>query len=271
MEAARALLAWRGDAYGGWQLQPDVPTVQAAVEQAVSRIMDVERVVVRAAGRLDAGVHAEAQVVAFDVPADRSAHALWRGMNGLLPDDIACLALAATHRGFDPRRANSGKTYRYRVLTRATKCPFRRRSCWHVGRPLDVSAMQTAAAALVGRHDFSSFRASGCSATHPNRRVRALQVTTDGDEVRILVDGEAFLRHQVRIMAGALVEVGLARRPPRWMVEVLQARDRAAGARTAPAHGLCLERVHFSPPLSWDVGQAPSDGEGGAASRASPP
>lgn len=264
MEAARALLAWRGDAYAGWQCQPNVPTVQQAVERAVSRIMDTERVTVRAAGRLDAGVHAKEQVVAFDVPAERSTHAIWRGLNGLLPDDIACLALSATHRGFDPRRASAGKTYRYRVLTRPTKCPFRTRSCWHVGRSLDVVAMQNAALALVGKHDFSSFRASGCGSAHPNRRVRAVQVFRVGDEVRLVVDGEAFLRHQVRIMAGALVEVGLKRKPPSWMSEVLRARDRSAGARTAPAHGLCLERVHFSPSLTWEVGASPWDRNPGA-------
>jgi len=259
MDAARVLLAWRGDAYGGWQLQPDVPTVQGAVEHAVSRIMDVERVVVRAAGRLDAGVHAEAQVVAFDVPARRTPQALLRGLNGLLPPDIACLALSPTDASFDPRRRNAGKTYRYRLLNRPVKCPFRAGVSWHVRRRLDIDAMQAAAHALVGLHDFTSFRASGCTAAHPNRRVRSVTVSRVRDEVRVVVDGEAFLRHQVRIMVGCLAEVGLGRRPASWMADVLASRDRSKGARTAPAHGLCLERVHFAPALSWLVGRPPWD------------
>jgi len=257
MKAARALLAWRGEAYGGWQLQPNVPTVQGVVEAAVSQIMARRRVVVRAAGRLDAGVHAIAQVVAFEVPEPRSPRVVHRGLNGLLPDDVACVALSPTTRAFDPRRFNRGKIYRYRLLNKWRKCPFRAGSCWRVGQELDVDAMREAATALVGKHDFSSFRAAGCAAMHPVRGVRSIRFEETHDEVVVVIEGEAFLRHQVRIMTGCLVEVGLGRRPPSWLEGVVAARDRAAAARTAPPHGLWLERVLFEPELSWEVGEDP--------------
>ena len=257
LEGACALLAWNGSAYGGWQLQPNAPTVQGEVERALARLMARDRVVVRAAGRLDAGVHAHAQVVGFAVAAPRTAKALFRGLNGLLPPDIACLALAPAVRDFDPRRVSRGKTYRYRFLVREARCPFRHREAWHIGRPLDLAAMHSAAQALVGRHDFTSFRASGCSAAHPLRRIRAIDIEHRGDEVHVVVDGEAFLRHQIRIIAGCLVEVGLRRKPAGWLRGVLDACDRTRAARTAPAHGLTLERVHFDPPLQWTEGGPP--------------
>ena len=219
--------------------------------------MNQERVVVRAAGRLDAGVHARAQIVSFKVTSKRSTMALFRGLNGLLPADVACLALSAAAPDFDPRRYNRGKTYRYRLLVRKARCPFRRSQCWHVGRLLDVPAMRLAAQCLVGQHDFTSFRASGCSARHPVRRVRAIEIQPFDDELHLVVNGEAFLRHQVRIMVGSLVEVGLGRREPDWLGSVLAATDRTVAARTAPAHGLSLERVHFHPPLEWEYGSAP--------------
>ena len=251
---ACVLLAWRGDAYGGWQLQPHVPTVQAALESVLAKLMGETRVVARAAGRLDAGVHACGQLVAFPVVRPRTLQALWRGLNGLLPPDIVCLAIAPCAADFDPRRANRGKTYRYRVLPRTARCPFRATSAWHVGRSLDVAAMVEAARFLEGRHDFSTFRAVGCAARHPVRVVRSVTVTELEDEVAIVVDGEAFLRHQVRIMAGCLVEVGLGKRPPTWVGEIRNACDRTLAARTAPAHGLWLERVHLAEPLKWAAG-----------------
>lgn len=256
-EAARALLAWRGERYGGWQLQPNVPTVQGEVEAVLQQIMNCAREPVRAAGRLDAGVHAEAQLVTFLVHGRRTPGALYKGLNGLLPPDIACLALSSAPATFDPRGSSSGKIYRYRFLLREARCPFRDWGSWHVARPLDVDAMRAAAALLIGLHDFTSFQATGCAARHPVRRLRSLEVEDRGEEVHLVVDGEAFLRHQVRIIAGCLVEVGRGRRPPEWMGDLLAVRDRTQAARTAPAHGLTLEKVHFRPALTWEHGAPP--------------
>ncbi len=257
LAAARVLLAWDGTAYGGWQLQPNVETVQGAVERVLAQLMDRDRVIARAAGRLDAGVHAEAQVVSFAVMSRRTTRELFRGMNGLLPDDIACLALSSAADGYDPRRENCGKTYRYRFLVRENRCPFRRTRCWHLGRALDLESMRRAARWLLGAHDFTSFRASGCTALHPVRMIRSIELDLVGDEVHLVVHGNAFLRYQVRIMAGCLAEVGLGRQPPEWMGAVLAAADRNRAARTAPAHGLTLERVHFWSALDWEHGEDP--------------
>jgi tRNA pseudouridine38-40 synthase len=254
---AAALLAWDGSAYGGWQLQPHVETVQGVVERVLARMLNRDRVVVRAAGRLDAGVHAQGQVVAFEVTAPRTLRALHRGLNGLLPADIACLAMGAVPADFDPRRVNHGKTYRYRFLVRPSRCPFRRGHVWHVGRELDCNAMQVAARHLLGQHDFTSFRASGCTARHPVRRIRSVQIQDRGDEVHLVVDGEAFLRHQVRIIAGCLAEVGLWRQPSEWLAELIEVRDRTLAARTAPAAGLSLERVHMNGAVAWTEGAEP--------------
>jgi tRNA pseudouridine38-40 synthase len=239
-------LAWDGSAYVGWQVQPNGPSIQAACEAALAELLGGERVRLRAAGRTDAGVHALDQVVGMRCHTLRDADALVRGLNALLPPDIACLSAERAPDDFEPRAWVERKTYRYRILSRQAHCPFRARFAWHRRRELDLTAMQEGAVHLVGRHDFSSFRAQGCSAAHPNRVIESVRVLAHEDEIWMEFLGNAFLRHQVRIMVGTLVDVGQDRIGPDELRRIVVARDRSAAGATAPAHGLVLVGVELA-------------------------
>jgi len=205
---------------------------------------------VDATGRTDAGVHARAQVVGFRASTPRTADALRRGLDALLPSDIGCLEVRPAPEGFDPRRWTRGKHYRYRVLQREVRCPFRERWTWRMRPGLDVVAMAAAAAELVGNHDFSSFRSAGCGAAHARRTlVSAVVSEHEPDELHLDFRGNGFLRHQVRIMVGTLVDVGQGRRSVAQVAEALEARVRSAAGPTAPPRGLWL--------MSADVGDTP--------------
>jgi tRNA pseudouridine38-40 synthase len=236
-------LCWDGGAYVGWQRQPNGPSIQAAVEAALRQLLGGESVTVRATGRTDAGVHAAIQIAGFRCQTARTPTALKRGLNACLPRDIACLGVAAAPLDFDPRRWTLGKRYRYRLLVREPRCPFREGFVWHLADSLDVPAIRLAAGELEGRHDFGAFRAAGCGAAHAVRTIERVDVARSDDEVHIDFVGNGFLRHQVRIMVGTLVEVGRGRRTGQQVAAALAARDRAQAGPTAPAAGLWLQEV----------------------------
>jgi tRNA pseudouridine38-40 synthase len=243
MPVYRLDLAWRGDGFAGWQVQPGQPTVQGAIEQALSRVCGGAPASVRAAGRTDAGVHAAHQVAAAEVAVARPVEALQRGLLALLPPAVSVLDVQVAPEDFDPRAWSLEKHYRYRILTRRPRCPFRDGLVLHHPHRIDVERMARAAQDAVGRHDFSAFRAVGCGAAHAVRTIVAAQVSAAGDEVHIDVHGNGFLRHQVRILAGTLLEVGEGRRGVDAVQQAIHARDRAAAGPTAPAHGLWLMRA----------------------------
>lgn len=239
----RLVVAYHGAAYHGWQIQPQVPTVEGALTDALER-MTGQRPKVWGASRTDAGVHALGQVAAFDHDGPHDAKTFYRALNHLTPDDVAIVAADVVPDGFHPRHSARGKIYRYDLWTRYERSPFLGDRSMHVRRPLDVAAMQAAADRLVGEHDFSSFRAAGCDASSPVRRILAIRVLDPGDgRVRVRVAGSAFLKYMVRNIVGTLVEVGVGRRPPEWIDAVLSARDRSAAGATAEPRGLTLVRV----------------------------
>jgi tRNA pseudouridine38-40 synthase len=235
----RATMAWRGTAYVGWQRQPNGLSIQAVMERCLGKVCGRDPIQVTAAGRTDSGVHALAQCVVFKTQ-DRSADELLKGLNFWLPDDIAVLDVAPAAPGFNPRQDAKQKLYRYRILQRIAPCPFRGDLTWHRRHWLDVDAMAEGAAYLVGEHDFTTFRASGCSAKIPVRNIHSLTVQRESDEIVVEVKGGGFLRHQVRIIVGTLAQVGAGRCLPSSIEGMLFARDRAAAGPTAPGHGLCL-------------------------------
>lgn len=237
-------LEYDGTAFAGWQAQPGARSVQGVLEAALSSFLG-EPVRVASSGRTDAGVHAWGQVAAFTTAVERSDKAVRDGLNALLPDDVAVRHAERAPDDFDPRRWTRTKRYRYVWLDRPTRSPLRRTRAWHVRDPLDVDAMHAAAQALVGRHDFTSFRASGCNARHPVRHLDALAVRRADDEVWLEVDGNGFLRHMIRIVAGTLADVGRGRRAATDVAAILGARDRARAGKTAPAHGLYLVSVTY--------------------------
>ena len=237
-------LEYDGADFCGWQLQPEQRSVQGVVERALETLFG-EPVRVHPSGRTDAGVHALAQVAHFDAAVQRTPREVRDATNSMLPPDVAVVGAERVPDDFDARHWALSKRYRYRWIDRPARSPLRRRRAWHLRGPLDAVAMDAAAQHLVGQHDFSSFRASGCTADHPVRVVREIHVRRQGDEVDLHARGHGFLRHMVRIVAGTLTEVGLGRRPVEWVGEVLRARHRPAAGRTAPARGLTLLAVEY--------------------------
>ena len=244
MPRIRLTLEYDGTDFVGWQRQLNGRSVQTVVEAALAELLGVWVQAV-AAGRTDSGVHALGQVVAFDAPRPLPAQAYLRGLTGLLPPDVAVVAAAEVPDGFDPRRWATGKRYRYCLTRRPSRSPLLRRTHWELFGPLDVGAMQTAARALVGTHDFTSFRAADCEAPHARRTLRTVQLADLGETLQIELEGTAFLKHMVRNVVGSLVEVGRGKHPPEWIAELLAARDRTLAGPTAPAHGLTLVEVTY--------------------------
>ncbi|HSP20173.1 MAG TPA: tRNA pseudouridine(38-40) synthase TruA [Myxococcaceae bacterium] len=244
MPRVRLTLEYDGTDFVGWQRQLNGRSVQEVLERALGELLGAP-VAAAAAGRTDSGVHALGQVVAFDAPRALPGKAYVRGLSSLLPADLAVVAAEEVPDTFDPRRWATGKRYRYLVSRRASRAPLLRRTHWEVFTALDVGAMRASSAALLGTHDFSSFRAADCEAPHPRRTLRTLTLHEDSDVLRLEVEGTAFLKHMVRNVVGSLVEVGRGKRPPGWIAEVLAAKDRTLAGPTAPAHGLTLVEVSY--------------------------
>jgi tRNA pseudouridine38-40 synthase len=242
MRNLRFVIAYQGTAYAGWQIQPQVPTVQGVIEEKLRQITQ-RPCRLRAAGRTDAGVHARGQVANFRTEAPLASHALYRGLNALLPEDIAVLSVEEVPFEFDTRRHNRGKHYRYSIWNERTPTPEKAVTTYHLHRALDLGAMSLAARLLVGTHDFASFRSASCEQESTVRTLYRCTVSCEGGLIQIDVEGTAFLQNMVRIIVGTLLEVGQGRRTPDAIRELLAARDRKRAGVTVPAHGLCLMKV----------------------------
>lgn len=240
-------LEYDGTPFAGWQLQGDQPTVQREVEAALLKFLG-HPTRIHAAGRTDTGVHAAMQVACFDTEVVRAASQVRDGLNAHLPPAVACVSAVQVPATFDPRRAPHTKTYRYTYVCRPARSPLRLQRGWHVRGPVDAASMHTAIQAMVGTHDLTTFRAVGCTSTHPVRTVVSAEVTVHGDEVQLRIRGTGFLRHSVRILAGCLREVGRGLRDPDWIATLITERDRKKAARTAPADGLLLESIEYHDP-----------------------
>ena len=238
-------IEYDGSAFHGWQVQRHTTlTVQAAVEQAVARVA-AHPVRVVCAGRTDTGVHAVGQVVHFDTDAERQPQNWVLGSNVNLPASVAVSWAIPVEAAFHARFSAEARSYRYLILNRPTRSSlWAGRATW-IHRPLDAEAMHAAGQALVGTHDFSSYRAMGCQAKSPVRTLHSLSVTRYGELIVLHVHANAFLHHMIRNIAGVLSAIGRGERAPGWAAEVLGLRDRTLGGVTAPADGLYLERVWY--------------------------
>lgn len=243
------MLEYDGTAYNGWQRQPHGISVQLRVEEALRRVLGGEQVSVVASGRTDSGVHALGQVCSIRAETPRLPEHIRDGLNHELPPDISCLGAERVSPRFHAQLSATGKLYRYVLRVGPSRSALRRERCWQQRGPLNLSAMQEALDRLVGEHDFTSFRASGCCAKSPVRRIRTATIGEVADEVWIELYGEGFLRHQVRNIVGSLITVGRERQPPGWFDTLLQAKDRRIASRTAPPQGLYLVRVDYPPEL----------------------
>jgi tRNA pseudouridine38-40 synthase len=233
-----------GSGYCGWQTQPSGCAVQDVLDAALSGIA-THRVQSQCAGRTDAGVHALGQVVHFDSDAARPLTAWVRGVNTLLPGSVAVLWAREVGAEFHARYSARGRTYQYLLLNRPERPGLHAgRVGWH-HRPLDVERMRAAAEPLLGRHDFSAFRAAECQARSPVKELRQAAIERRAELLLFEFAADAFLHHMVRNLVGALVKVGDGSRPVEWMQQLLQGRDREVAAPTSAAGGLYLTAVEY--------------------------
>ncbi|MCU7905055.1 MAG: tRNA pseudouridine(38-40) synthase TruA [Candidatus Thiodiazotropha sp. (ex Epidulcina cf. delphinae)] len=233
-----------GSAFHGWQFQGDVRSVQELLQLALSKVADHD-ISVHCAGRTDSGVHANGQVVHFETHAQRSGRSWVLGSNANLSDDISVCWAREMPDAFHARFSAVGRRYRYLILNRASRSAlWRNRAVW-VHQPLDEVRMHHAAQALVGSHDFSSYRALGCQAKHPVRTIHSLNVRREGEMIAIEVHANAFLYHMVRNITGVLLAIGKGEQTESWAEEVLALRDRTLGGVTAPPQGLYLTKVDY--------------------------
>ncbi len=229
-----------GYPFHGWQQQDNAVSVQACLQAALSRI-EGEPVPVAAAGRTDAGVHAEAMLAHADISSarwQRSYKAYLHGCNSLLPDAIRVIGVRAVAEDFHARFDCRERLYRYQIWNRNTASSLQRWRHWWMPRQLDVDRMRAAASCCIGRRDFSALRAAGCQAATTVRTIKTASVEQHGFCITIAVSADAFLYHMVRNLVGNLVEVGLGKRSPEALSALLASGDRRLGAATAPAHGL---------------------------------
>ncbi len=244
MPTFKLVLEYDGTAYHGWQSQRNAESVQATLEAKLAIVLR-HAVRVVAAGRTDSGVHAHGQVVSFATPIEVNLGKLLRGLNGLLPQTVRVRSIEEAPSVFDARRDAMSKTYRYTYWDHPVASVFWRRWSWHAKAPLDELAMDKAAKALVGEHDFSAFRAAGCSARHPVRRMLDAGVIRKGNRVEFRITGQAFLHQMVRIISGTLFDIGVGKHPAGHLSQVLASKDRKKAGKTAPSDGLVLWEVAY--------------------------
>ena len=239
-----ACLEYCGVGYCGWQRQSHAPSVQQAVESAVGKVADHSLDVV-VAGRTDSGVHAIGQIVHFDTPSRRAGEQWVRGTNSWLPDDISMLWARPVSPDFHARFSARQRSYRYVLLNRPVSPGYLHgRVAWHRA-PLALAPMQEAARQLVGRHDFSAFRAAGCQNRNPVKQVSLIALGQSGPWIWLDIASDGFLHHMVRNIMGVLMRIGEGLEPVRWAGEVLASRDRKAGGITAPADGLYFVSAQY--------------------------
>jgi tRNA pseudouridine38-40 synthase len=236
-----------GAPWHGWQTQPDGNTVQDRLETALRRFTQTDIATV-CAGRTDTGVHALEQVVHFDTALERDLASWVRGVNAFLPPSIAvrwATETAGGDEGFHARFSATARTYRYLLYNNPVRSPLWLGKAGWAFRPLELERMRSAAACLVGTHDFSAFRSAECQAKSPERSMHGLDIERRGDLVVFTLRANAFLHHMVRNLVGSLVAVGSGVHPPEWMRQVLESRDRARAAPTFMPDGLYLVKIEY--------------------------
>ncbi|MGB0132628.1 tRNA pseudouridine(38-40) synthase TruA [Dokdonella sp.] len=232
-------IEYDGTDFFGWQRLSHGPTVQGAVEAALSRVAD-HAVAVTCAGRTDSGVHARCQVVHFDSEAGRSPRSLLLGANSCLPVTVGVRWVVPVAEDFHARYGATGRRYRYTILNRTARPALDARYMAWERRPLDADAMQRASRPLLGENDFTAFRTLACNARTPFRNVRSLQIRRIEDRIEIEIEANAFLHHMVRNIVGSLLPIGRGEKSEDWIAELLAGRDRSLAGPTASASGLCF-------------------------------
>ncbi|KQW81885.1 tRNA pseudouridine(38-40) synthase TruA [Brevundimonas sp. Root1279] len=245
MPRYRLTLEYDGSGYNGFQAQAGQPTVQGAVETAITAFCG-QTVRIAAAGRTDTGVHATGQVISVDLEKAWPAKTVMNALNAhMVEEAVSVLDCAEVDAEWHARFSATGRSYLYRILNRPGRPALDRGRVWHVKKPLDAEAMHEAAQSLVGLHDFTTFRDVGCQSKSPEKTLDVAQVSRVGDEVHLVFEARSFLHRQVRSMTGTLAEVGQGRWAVGDVAEALAARNRARCGPVAPSDGLYLTGVRY--------------------------
>lgn len=245
MSRYKITIEYDGTPFSGWQIQANGPSVQAELARAIEGLTG-QHIIPRGAGRTDAGVHARGQVAHFDLVRDYAPEKVRDALNfHLRPSPIAILDCEIVDEGFDARFSAQARHYLYRIINRRAPLILDRNRAWQVALPLNATAMQEAAQFLLGRHDFTTFRAAQCQAKSALRTLNSLDVTQDGDTITITTSARSFLHHQVRSIAGSLKLVGEGKWQPSDLRRVLEERKRTACGPVAPACGLYFMKVVY--------------------------
>lgn len=237
-------IEYDGSGFFGWQAQRRSPTVQETLEDALSRVAD-HKVSLVCAGRTDTGVHASGQVAHFDTTSRRRERSWILGANSKLPDTVSVLWVQPVSEDFHARFSACSRSYRYTIFNRWIRPALYNGKVSWFRKPLNEERMHRAAQALLGEHDFSSFRSSGCRARHAVREVQAISVHREGAWVQLDISANGFLYHMVRNIAGSLIDIGSGERPQEWMAELLAGRDRRKAGVTASPEGLNFRSVRY--------------------------
>ena len=240
----KLVVAYEGTNYCGWQIQPNGITIEQVLNETLSSLLG-EEITVTGASRTDAGVHSLGNVAVFETHTKMPAEKISFALNQRLPEDIVVQESCQVPEDFHPRFSKSRKTYEYRILNCRFRQPLERRTSYFYHYPLDVSAMQKAAAYLVGEHDFTSFASVHAQTNTYVRMIYALDVVREGDMIRIRVQGNGYLYNMVRIIAGTLIQVGAGIKKPEDMESILAGKDRELAGPTAPAHGLTMIGLEY--------------------------
>lgn len=249
MQRFKITIEYDGRPFFGWQRQDGQPTVQQALEEAAAKINDHAPVLVQGAGRTDRGVHATGQVAHFDLSTSRPVRKIADALNfHLRPNPVAVLSAEEVADDWSARFNATLRAYRYVIINRRADLTVDKGLAWRIPSRLDASAMDRAAKAVIGQHDFSTFRDAECQAQHPIRTLDKIDVARYGEGLEVTVEARSFLHRQVRSIVGSLVEVGRGARGEDWIGEILDARDRTKCGPVAPADGLFLERVEYGEP-----------------------
>lgn len=245
MKRMKAVIAYDGSGFAGYQIQPEARTIQMELMKVLKNIHKGRDVQVVASGRTDAKVHATGQVIHFDTDFNIPVEGWLKALNVLLPEDIRVSSIEESTPEFHARYHTIGKTYRYKWDRSKIISPFTRNYMVHLKQRPDVDAMRKAAKAVLGTHDFSSFCAANTGVVDKVRTIRRLDFEEHGEELHMVIEGSGFLYNMVRIIAGTLFEVGIGKRKPEEMAGIIRSADRGAAGKTAAAHGLYLENVEY--------------------------
>ena len=244
MKNIKLILQYDGTIYHGFQIQPDVITIQGVLEDTILKLLN-EKVHIYGCSRTDAGVHAVRYVAGFmlstPIPPERIAFV----MNNALPPDIRILSSEEVSADFHPRFSCLAKTYRYVINTDPEADVFSKNYEWQLRHSLDVEAMQNATKHIIGEHDFRSFMTTGPEMENTVRNVHSLDVTTEDKQIKIYIKADGYLYNMVRIITGTLVSVGEGRISPDYVKEIIAKKDRNFAGPTAPPHGLALYEIYY--------------------------